>query len=91
VQAFNQSSGLKLFCYSDAITIAFHIVTNNVIFIREDDDLHLGRIDHRRINLLSHMNRILFVFSLSIIFNSNVAKKRMQVICLSISLPKSSM
>jgi len=72
--------------------MAFHIATNNAIFIwEEDDDLHLGRVDHGRIDLLSHMNRILFFFSLSTMFNSNVAKKRMQAIGLSISLPKSFM
>jgi hypothetical protein len=37
---------LKLFCVTNATTMAFHIV--NVIFIWEkDDNLHLGRIDHR--------------------------------------------
>jgi len=48
VQAVNQSSILYLFCFSDATTMAFHIVITNAIFIwEEDDDLHLGRIDHR--------------------------------------------
>ncbi len=48
VQAFSQSNTLKLFCSSDITALAFHIATNNAMFIwEEDDDLHLGRIDHR--------------------------------------------
>jgi hypothetical protein len=63
VQALNQSNTLKLFCFGDAITMAFHIAINNAIFIwEEDDDLPLGRIDHCRIDLSSHMNCIMFFF-----------------------------
>jgi len=48
VQALNQSNTLKLFCFSDATTTAFHIAITNAIFTWEkDDELHLGRIDHR--------------------------------------------
>ncbi len=47
VQALGQSNTLKLFCFGDVTTMTFHIAINNVIFIwEEDDDLHLGRIDH---------------------------------------------
>jgi hypothetical protein len=35
VQALNQSNKLKLFCFSDATTMAFHIAITNVIFIWE--------------------------------------------------------
>ncbi len=63
VQALGQSNTLKLFCFGDAIAMAFHIAINNAIFIwEEDDDLHLGRIDHYRIDRLSHMNFIFFFF-----------------------------
>jgi hypothetical protein len=52
VQAFGQSSTLELFCFGDATTMAFHIAINNAIFIwEEDDDLHLGRIDHCQIDM----------------------------------------
>jgi hypothetical protein len=72
--------------------MAFHIVTNCAMFIWEDDDdLHLGRINNHHIDMPSHMNCILFFFSLLIIFSSNLAKKRMSTINLSMSLPKSSM
>jgi hypothetical protein len=38
---------LKLFCFNDAIAMAFHIAINIAIFIwEEDDDLHLGNINH---------------------------------------------
>jgi hypothetical protein len=47
VQTFGQSNTLKLFCFSDVVAMAFHIAINNVIFIwEEDDDFHLGSIDH---------------------------------------------
>jgi hypothetical protein len=35
LQAFGQSNTLKLFCFGDVATMAFHIVINNVIFIWE--------------------------------------------------------
>ncbi len=61
VQALSQSSTLKLFCFGDATTMAFHITINNAIFIWEAyDDLHLGRIHHCQIDMSSHMNCILF-------------------------------
>jgi hypothetical protein len=61
VQALSQSNTLKLFCFGDAVAMAFHIAINNEIFIWEgDDDLHLGKIDHHQINLSSHMNCIFF-------------------------------
>ncbi len=91
MQALSQSNTLKLFCFGDTTTMAFHIVINNAIFIWEgDDDLHLGRINHHWINLSSHMNCIFF-FSLWIIFNSNVARKSMWMISLPINFPKFSM
>ncbi len=63
VQALGQSSTLKLFCFGDVVVMAFHIAINNASFIwEEDDDLHLGRIDHCRIDLSSQMNCILFFF-----------------------------
>jgi hypothetical protein len=63
VQAFVQSSTLKLFCFGDVTTMAFHIAINNAIFIwEEDDDLHLGKIDHYQIDMLSHVNCIMFFF-----------------------------
>jgi hypothetical protein len=47
VQALNQSSTLKLFCFDDATSMAFNIAITNAIFIWEKNDyLHLGRIDH---------------------------------------------
>ncbi len=68
VQALSQSNTLKLFYSSDAATMAFHIAANNAMSIwEEDDDFHLGRIDHCRINMFSHMNCILFFFSIDYI------------------------
>ncbi len=63
MQALSQSNTLKLFGYNDVTTMTFHITTNNAMFIwEEDDDLHLGRIDHRQIDMSSHINCILFFF-----------------------------
>jgi hypothetical protein len=43
MQALGQSNTLKLFCFGDAATMAFHVAINNATFIWEgDDDLHLG-------------------------------------------------
>jgi hypothetical protein len=68
VQALNQSNTLKLFCYGDATIMAFHVAANNAMFIWEEDDvLHLGRIDHCQIDMSSHMNYILFFFSVDYI------------------------
>ncbi len=63
VQALGQSITLKLCWFGDATTMAFHIAINNAIFIwEENDNLHLGRIDHCQIDMSSHMNCIQFVF-----------------------------
>ncbi len=63
VQVLSQSNTLKLFCSCDVAAMAFHIAANNAMFIwEEDDDLHLGRVDHCWIDMPSHMNCILFFF-----------------------------
>jgi len=63
VQALSQSNTLKFFGSSDVTTMTFHITVNNAMFIwEEDDDLHLGRIDHRQIDMSAHINCILFFF-----------------------------